>query len=85
MTVTPPGAADRPSATAPPATEIDEVTVSGDATPTTGVVATYSAAASGTTSDFTYTWGLGGGETVASGYKALALLQLIDPRLVLMA
>ena len=66
VTVTPPGAADRPSA-APPATEIDEVTVSGDATPTAGVVATYSATASGTTSDFTYTWGLGGGETVASG------------------
>ena len=66
MTVTPPGAANRPNA-GPPATEIDAVTVSGDATPTTGVVATYSATASGTTSDFTYTWGLGGGETVASG------------------
>ena len=64
--VTPPGAADRPSA-APPAKVIDGVTVSGEEAPTVGVAYTYSAAASGTTSDFTYTWGLGGGETITSG------------------
>ena len=65
-TVTPPGAAARPNA-GPPPTEIDEVTVSGEENPTVGSSYTYRAVASGTTSDFTYTWGVGFGGTIDSG------------------
>ncbi len=65
-TVTPPGAADRPNA-GPPPTEIDEVSVSGEQSPVVGSSYDYTAVPSGTTSDFTYTWGVGVGGTINSG------------------
>ena len=63
-TVTPPGAA---SNAGPPATEIDEVSVSGEQSPVVGSSYDYTAVPSGTTSDFTYTWTVGFGGTINSG------------------
>ena len=65
VTVTPAGSADRPTG-APPATQVDEVTVSGEVAPTNGDTETYTATTSGTVSGFTYTWGVGAGGTMPS-------------------
>ena len=54
-------------AAAPPPAEIDEVSVSGEQSPTVGTSHDYTAVPSGTTSDFTYTWTVGFGGTINSG------------------
>ena len=66
MTVTPPGAADRPSAAPPPATTVDSAAVTGEAAPANGTTETYTAAATGDATPYTYTWGVVGG-TLDSG------------------
>ena len=66
VTVKPAGTADRPSA-APPATEIDEVSVSGEVAPTNGDTETYTAVVTGTAAPYTYTWGVSADGTIDSG------------------
>ena len=65
VTVTPPGAADRPTG-APPATTVDTVTVSGEAAPTNGTDEVYTAAVTGDATPYTYTWAATGG-TISAG------------------
>ena len=66
VTVTPPGAADRPSAV-PPATTITSVTVSGNATPTNGDTETYTVGVAGDATPFTYLWGVSAGGSIDNG------------------
>ena len=60
MTVTPPGAADRPSIT-PPDTSITSVVVSGDDTANDGDDKVYNVAVTGDATPYTYTWTASGG------------------------
>jgi len=55
MTVTPPGAASRPSG-APPATSLGTVTVTGNATPSDPSTETYTVSIGGTAGNLTYAW-----------------------------
>ena len=55
MTVTPAGAASRPSAP-PPATSIGTVTVTGNATPADGSTETYTVSRSGDAGNLSYAW-----------------------------
>lgn len=68
MTVTPAGAADRPSAP-PPAEEIGTVVIAGNNTPTAGDTGIHYVAAvsGGTATDPTYTWSVVGDATIAAG------------------
>ena len=66
VTVTPAGAADRPSAP-PPATQIDDVTVSGEVAATNGDQETYTAAVTATATPITYLWNVSAGGTINSG------------------
>ena len=52
---------------APPATEIDEVTVSGNEAPTNGDTETYTASVTTSTSDVTYDWTISAGGNIISG------------------
>ena len=65
MTVTPPGAPERPS-TAPPAKTIDSASLTGELNPTSGDTENYSVDVTGNASPFTYTWTVSGG-TIDSG------------------
>jgi plastocyanin len=66
VTVTPPGAADRPSA-APPDTTISSVTVAGNEAPTDGDTETYTVTVTGDATPFTYLWGVSAGGSIDSG------------------
>ncbi len=63
MTVTPPGAASRPSAP-PPATSIGTVTVTGEASPADGATESYSVGISGDAGNLSYAWSVDGSGTV---------------------
>ena len=65
MTVTPAGAADRPSVV-PPETTIGSVSVSGDATANDGEDKVYTVAVTGDATPYTYTWTATGG-TITAG------------------
>lgn len=66
MTVTPPGAASRPTAP-PPATSIGTVTVTGEAGPTDGTTETYSVAIDGDAGNLSYSWSVDQSGTVNGG------------------
>lgn len=74
MTVTPPGAADRPNAAPPPAdTTVDSVAFTPKTTTaTTGDTVTYTAVATGDATPFTYSWTVAGGN-IDSGQNTAAL------------
>ena len=68
VTVTPPGAADRPNAAPPvPDTTIDSVTVSAGGAATSGESVVYSAAVTGDATPFTYLWGVSAGGSITAG------------------
>ena len=67
VTVTPPGAADRPTGAPPPNTTVDSVAFTPKtATATTGDTVVYTAVATGDATPYTYTWTVNGG-TIDSG------------------
>jgi len=74
MTVTPAGAADRPTAPPPPApdTTIDSVSVAGEAAPTNGATENYTATVTGDATPFTYSWSVTGGTVDSGGSTATA-------------
>ena len=73
MTVTPPGAADRPTGAPPLETTVDSVAFTPKtATATTGDSVTYTAVATGDATPYTYTWTVTNG-TVTSGAGTAAL------------
>ena len=67
VTVKPAGSADRPTG-APPATQIDSVTISGEVAPTDGDTEVYSLAITGTvpTDSYTYNYTITGGTLVST-------------------
>ena len=73
VTVTPPGAADRPNGAPPPDTTVDSVAFTPKtATATTGDTVVYTAVATGDATPYTYTWTVTGG-TIDSGAGTAAL------------
>ena len=68
VTVTPPGAADRPNAAPPvPDTTIDSVSVAAGGAATSGESVTYSVTVSGDALPFTYLWGVSAGGSITGG------------------
>ena len=63
VTVTPPGGASRPGASAPPTT-IDSVTVSGPTSPTSDTSVGYTASITGTAINLSYNWSVTGNGTI---------------------
>ena len=76
MTVTPAGAADRPTAAPPPApdTTIDSVSVAGEANPTNGDTENYTATVTGDATPFTYSWSATNGTVDSGGSTATATI-----------
>ena len=66
MTVTPAGAADRPTAGPPPApdTTVDSVTVQGEDSPTVGSAYEYNLTVAGDATPYTYAWEITGDGTI---------------------
>ena len=68
VTVTPPGAADRPNAAPPvPDTTIDSVSVSAGGAATSGESVAYSVTVSGDATPFTYLWSVSAGGSITGG------------------